>query len=64
MKNVLEHFVTHYSYEDKIFEPGDPGKLYKGGISFTHDMGVGNHLVRIPILVMSVEGLTVNVSLT
>ena len=43
VKNVLEHFVTHYSYEDKIFKPDDPDKLYNGGISFTHDMGVGNH---------------------
>ena len=43
VRNVLEHFVTHYSYQDEIFSPDDPEKLHKGGISFTHDMGVGNH---------------------
>ena len=43
VRNVLEHFVTHYSYKDEIFAPEDPETLYKGGISFTHDMGVGNH---------------------
>ncbi len=43
VRNVLEHFVSHYSYEDRIFAPGDLGKSYPGGISFTHDMGVGNH---------------------
>jgi hypothetical protein len=25
-----------------VFEPGKPGKLYDGGISFTHDMGEMN----------------------
>ena len=43
VRNVLEHFVTHYSYEDEVFSPDDPNILHKGGISFTHDMGVGNH---------------------
>ena len=43
VRNVLEHFVTHYSYEDEVFSPDDPETLHKGGISFTHDMGVGNH---------------------
>ena len=43
VRNVLEHFVTHYSYQDEIFAPDDPETLHKGGISFTHDMGVGNH---------------------
>ena len=43
VKNVLEHFVTHYSYEDKIFAPDKEDELYDGGISFTHDMGIGNH---------------------
>ena len=43
VKNVLEHFVSHYSYEDEVFAPDNPNKLYKGGISFTHDMGVANH---------------------
>jgi hypothetical protein len=43
VKNVLEHFVSHYSYEDQIFSPENRKDLYKGGISFTHDMGIGNH---------------------
>jgi hypothetical protein len=43
LKNVLEHFVDHYSYEDQVFSPEDPDTLLAGGVSFTHDMGVGNH---------------------
>ena len=43
VKNVLEHFVSHYAYEDEVFAPDNKDKLYKGGISFTHDMGIGNH---------------------
>ena len=43
VRNVLEHFVTRYSYEDEIFDPAAPDKTYPGGISFTHDMGVANH---------------------
>lgn len=43
LKNVLEHFVDHYSYEDQVFSPEDPNTLLDGGVSFTHDMGVGNH---------------------
>lgn len=43
LKNVLEYFVDHYSYEDQVFSPEDPNTLLDGGVSFTHDMGVGNH---------------------
>ena len=43
VRNVLEHFVSHYSYEDEVFSQDVPNKLHKGGISFAHDMGVGNH---------------------
>lgn len=43
VRNVLEHFVKHYSYEDRIFSPELPNESFPGGISFTHDMGVGNH---------------------
>ena len=43
LKNVLEHFVDHYSYKDQVFSPEDPDTLLDGGVSFTHDMGVGNH---------------------
>ena len=43
VRNVLEHFVSNYSYEDHIFAPEAPSQHYIGGVSFTHDMGVGNH---------------------
>ena len=43
VKNVLENFVDNYSYKDDVFSPNDPKKLFNGGVSFTHDMGVGNH---------------------
>lgn len=42
VRNVLEHFVERYSYYDEVFEPSAPEKLHEGGLSFTHDMGVGN----------------------
>ena len=43
VRNVLEQFVNRYQYEDQIFAPEDPSSLLEGGVSFTHDMGVGNH---------------------
>ncbi len=43
VRNVLDQFVREYSYYDQVFEPGKPGKLYEGGIAFTHDMGVMNY---------------------
>ncbi|MDF7799741.1 glycoside hydrolase family 52 protein [Pontiellaceae bacterium B1224] len=42
VRNVLEFFVENYSYIDEVFSPDDTAKLYPGGISFTHDMGVAN----------------------
>lgn len=42
VRNVLEHFVEHYSYTDEVFSPENPELLYPGGLSFTHDMGVAN----------------------
>ena len=30
VRNVLEHFVTRYSYEDEIFDPAAPDKTYPG----------------------------------
>ena len=42
MRNVLEHFATRYAYHDQIFSPDAPEHLHEGGLSFTHDMGVGN----------------------
>ena len=41
VRNVLESFVRHYSYYDRVFDP-QTKQLYDGGISFTHDMGVSN----------------------
>jgi xylan 1,4-beta-xylosidase len=41
LRNVLEQFVTEYRYEDQVFDPADPAKrLFPGGVSFAHDMGV------------------------
>ncbi len=42
VRNVLEHFATRYAYHDQIFSPDAPEHLHEGGLSFTHDMGVGN----------------------
>ncbi|WP_186578142.1 glycoside hydrolase family 52 protein [Aquibacillus kalidii] len=45
VKNELELFINRYSYTDKVrFLKED--KLYPGGISFTHDMGVANVFSR------------------
>ena len=38
--------MDRYSYVDQVFSPEDPETLYPGGISFSHDMGVGNHFSR------------------
>ena len=45
VRNQLDWFVRRYSYTDKVRLPGDP-KEYPGGISFTHDMGIGNCVSR------------------
>ncbi|MFC4597728.1 glycoside hydrolase family 52 protein [Cohnella hongkongensis] len=45
VRNVLDQFVDRYSYEDSVRFPGE-SELYPGGISFTHDMGVGNVFSR------------------
>ncbi|GHO47973.1 glycoside hydrolase family 52 protein [Ktedonospora formicarum] len=41
VRNVLDLYVERYSYEDRVHFPGE-GMEYPGGISFTHDMGIGN----------------------
>jgi hypothetical protein len=41
VKNVLDFYCEKYSYQDNVKVLGNP-KEYPGGISFTHDMGVGN----------------------
>ncbi|WP_437806137.1 glycoside hydrolase family 52 protein [Sorangium sp. So ce1078] len=43
VRNVLDLYVDRYSYRDKVKRPGKSGELLPGGVSFTHDMGVGNH---------------------
>jgi hypothetical protein len=45
VRNQLDWFVKRYSYKDKVRLPGDP-REYPGGISFTHDMGIGNCVSR------------------
>ena len=43
--NELDWFVKRYSYTDKVRFPGD-SQEHRGGLSFTHDMGVANHFSR------------------
>lgn len=45
LQNVLELFAERYSYTDEVWAPGDK-EARPGGLSFTHDMGVGNHFSR------------------
>lgn len=45
VRNQLDWFVHRYSYTDKVRLPGDP-REYPGGLSFTHDMGIGQCLSR------------------
>lgn len=45
VRDQLDWFVKRYRYVDKVRLPGDPTE-YPGGISFTHDMGVGNCIAR------------------
>jgi hypothetical protein len=40
MRNALDLFISDYSYTDTIHTP--EGKKARGGLSFTHDMGVAN----------------------
>lgn len=45
VRNQLDWFVRRYSYIDTVRLPGDT-KEYPGGLSFTHDMGIGNCISR------------------
>jgi xylan 1,4-beta-xylosidase len=45
VRDTLQLFVDRYSYEDGIRAPGSE-EVLPGGISFTHDMGVGNQFSR------------------
>jgi xylan 1,4-beta-xylosidase len=41
IRNTLDLFVSRYSYRDHIRL--SDGRTVRGGLSFTHDMGVNNH---------------------
>ncbi|HEY5140168.1 MAG TPA: glycoside hydrolase family 52 protein, partial [Methylococcales bacterium] len=41
VRNVLDFFLENYSYQDRVVLPGQTQE-YPGGLSFTHDMGIGN----------------------
>lgn len=45
VRNVMDLFIERYSYRDDVRFPGKES-LYPGGISFTHDMGMGNVFSR------------------
>lgn len=45
VRNELDLFTERYSYRDTVRFPNDPTE-YPGGLSFTHDMGVGNVFSR------------------
>ena len=38
VRSLMDEFIDHYSYFDRVTYPGMEGD-YPGGISFTHDMG-------------------------
>ncbi|EDM27251.1 beta-xylosidase (1,4-beta-D-xylan xylohydrolase) [Lentisphaera araneosa HTCC2155] len=57
VKNVLENFVSHYRYYDEVFSPENPEKLYPGGVSFAHDMGVANQFSPEPYSSYESSGL-------
>lgn len=45
LKNVLDLYVSRYSYTDEVRFPGDAAQ-HPGGLTFTHDMGVSNVFSR------------------
>lgn len=45
VRNELDLFADRYRYRDRVHFPGG-GNDHPGGISFTHDMGVGNCVSR------------------
>jgi hypothetical protein len=45
VRNVLDFYIDRYSYRDEVRFPGEE-RLHPGGISFTHDMGIGNVFSR------------------
>ncbi|MFW5860405.1 MAG: glycoside hydrolase family 52 protein [Planctomycetota bacterium] len=45
VRNELDMFTDRYRYTDQLHFPGGANE-HPGGISFTHDMGMGNHVSR------------------
>ena len=45
VRNQLDWFVKRFSYRDEVRLPGDKTE-YAGGLSFTHDMGMANHVSK------------------
>ena len=45
VRNQLDWFLRRYHYTDRVRLPGS-AREYPGGISFTHDMGIGNCFSR------------------
>jgi hypothetical protein len=43
VRNLLDNFVRHYSYVDRLKADNSGGKTLPGGISFTHDQGAHNN---------------------
>jgi hypothetical protein len=39
VRNIMDLFIERYSYHDKLRFDGQPGEIFPGGRSFTHDMG-------------------------
>jgi xylan 1,4-beta-xylosidase len=57
VKNELDMFVSRYSYRDEVRFPGE-AEVHRGGLSFTHDMGVANQLSRAGYSAYEEYGLT------
>jgi len=57
VRNVLDLFVSRYSYTDRLHFPGGEND-HAGGISFTHDMGQKNHFSPAGRSSYEKEGLT------
>lgn len=45
VRNALDLFLDRYAYRDRVRAPGS-AQSYPGGLSFTHDMGIGNVFMR------------------
>lgn len=57
VRNTLEHFAQYYRYYDQVFSPDLPEKMFEGGVSFTHDMGVSNNWSKFGHSSYEVSGL-------